>query len=377
MNLISSAAYCPGSLEQLTTALNAAVAQGAASIVIFATHSKEWHCEQLPAKIEKYEIPIIGGIFPEVLLNDKTYNEGFVVVGLKCRLDIATVHQLSLGDEAIAAQLLKQRELLIEAKTHITLVDGLASNIERLVECMYELMGLNVSAIGGGAGALDFIQRPCLFTKEGTLEDAAIIAAVQAPIHIGVSHGWEVMDGPYLVTGSEQNLLSTLNYTPAFQVYREKVELASGKNFDDHDFFSIAKTYPLGIEGLDGSLTVRDPLCLKGNRMVCVGEVPQNSTVYILKGTPQGLIKAADDAAYQAFSAFRRHTPNTPYTGLIFDCISRKLFLEEAFPEELSQIKRTLGKNGTCVGALTLGEISNASNGIVSLLNKSTVVGLL
>lgn len=377
MNLINSAVHCPNSLSALDQEISKAAQAGAKSIIVFAAYSTQWHCEQIIPLIAKHSFPIIGGIFPQVLLNTRAYDEGFVVASLNCHLDTVCVNHLSQGDEAIAAQLLKQRELLVNARTHLTLVDGLASNIERLVECMYELMGLNVTAIGGGAGALDFTQRPCLFTQQGALEDAAIIATFDAPIHLGVNHGWEVMDGPYLVTGSDQNVLTTLNYTPAFQIYQEKVESASGARFADHDFFSIAKTYPLGIEGLDGTLTVRDPLSLRGHGLVCVGEVPQNSTVYLLKGTPEGLIQAAGEATTQAYTRFSRANPNTHYTGFVFDCISRSLFLEEAFEQELAQIQHSLSGKGTTIGALTLGEISNTSNGIVSLLNKSTVVGLI
>lgn len=377
MNLISSAIHCPSSLPDLEDQLDLLVDAGAQSLLILAAHSPTWHCEQIISVISKYNIPIVGGIFPQVLLGDQAYDEGFVVAALNCPLDIVCINHLSSGDESIAAQLLNNREKLIKAKTHITLIDGLAANIERLVECMYELMGLNVTAVGGGAGALDFVQRPCLFTREGALEDAAIIAGVPSPIHLGVAHGWEVMEGPYLVTGSEQNMLTTLNYTPAFEIYREKVEAASGERFDDTNFFSIAKTYPLGIEGLDGSLTVRDPINLRGTKLMCVGEVPQNSTVYILKGRREGLIKAAGVAAATAYNAYRRQSATTPYSGLLFDCISRSLFLESQFEQELALIQHTLGDNGICVGALTLGEISNTSNGIVSLLNKSTVIGVL
>lgn len=377
MNLISEAVHCPSSLTVLEEQLDKLVGSGAQSLIIFAAFNPSWHCEQLIPIIAKYDITIAGGIFPQILLGAQAYDDGFVIAALNSPLDIVCINHLSQGDEAIAAQLLNNRDRLVKAGTHITLVDGLAANIERLVECMYELMGLNVTAIGGGAGALDFEQRPCLFTRDGALEDAAIIAGVNTPVHLGVAHGWEVMDGPYLVTGSEQNVLTTLNYTPAFDVYREKVEAASGASFDNNDFFSIAKTYPLGIEGLDGSLTVRDPISLRNKAMTCVGEVPQNSTVYILKGKREGLIRAAGEAAEQAHSAYRKQSPTTPYSGLLFDCISRSLFLESYFEQELALIHHMLGTNGVCVGALTLGEVSNTSNGIVSLLNKSTVIGLL
>lgn len=121
MNLISSAIHCPSSLPDLEDQLDLLVDAGAQSLLILAAHSPAWHCEQIISVISKYNIPIVGGIFPQVLLGDQAYDEGFVVAALNCPLDIVCINHLSSGDESIAAQLLNNREKLIKAKTHITL----------------------------------------------------------------------------------------------------------------------------------------------------------------------------------------------------------------------------------------------------------------
>ena len=63
---------------------------------------------------------------------------------------------------------------------------------------------------------------------------------------------------------------------------------------------------------------------------------------------------------------------------LIVDCISRVLFLEDKFEEELNNVSSAIKKDfsdAEISGALTLGEISSY-NGYLEFLNKTLVVGL-
>jgi len=59
------------------------------------------------------------------------------------------------------------------------------------------------------------------------------------------------------------------------------------------------------------------------------------------------------------------------------DCISRVLFLEERFGEELKVISQSLPDHLTNVGILSLGEIGNVRCGPIEWLNKTTVIGLM
>jgi hypothetical protein len=58
---------------------------------------------------------------------------------------------------------------------------------------------------------------------------------------------------------------------------------------------------------------------------------------------------------------------------MIFDCISRVLYLEEGFDKELEIIVRHCNTQAL-FGALSLGEIANSPSGSIRLLNKSTVI---
>jgi len=63
------------------------------------------------------------------------------------------------------------------------------------------------------------------------------------------------------------------------------------------------------------------------------------------------------------------------YSPLLFDCISRSMFMEDGFEEELKNIQDKLSY--MIEGALSIGEISSQDNGELIIHNKSTILGLL
>ena len=59
------------------------------------------------------------------------------------------------------------------------------------------------------------------------------------------------------------------------------------------------------------------------------------------------------------------------------DCISRYLFLDERFKEELEAISSAYAPNTILWGVLSLGEIANANEEGIEFYNKTCVVGTL
>ena len=360
----------------LAKAIQETLVPGTQSLLILANDADKWDPNKVNSLLTSLEIPILGGVFPYLIYKGKQLKEGTLVVGLNVTLELVLVEHLSQSKDTIEEQLETNNSTIEKAKYLIMIVDGLTDNIERLTEGLYGVTGQKSITIGCGSGSLDFVQRPCLFSNKGMIYDAALIAAIPAPFKLGLSHGWEVFEGPYLVTKSTGNILETLNYSPAFDVYQEHVEKISGLNFSEHDFFEIAKTYPLGIENLEGEILVRDPIVLKDKSLVCVGEVPENSVVYLLKGAAENLIAAAGGAAKIACHAKELVDDKDYSSVLLFDCISRALFLNNNFDEELSSIEKNINGYSDIFGALTLGEIGSSKNGPIEWLNKSTVIAV-
>lgn len=347
------------------------------SLLVFAADDNGWTDQQLDPLLTQADIPVLGGIFPQVIYQGRNYTEGAVLVALDQKPEWTLIDQLSNPDADFDSQLdalAEDWEELPQPATHLVFVDGLSTCIATLIESLFMNLGLEQGYLGGGAGSLSFQQQPCLLTPKGLVQDAALLIRLPLASGIGVAHGWEPITDAYKVTQSTKNLVHQLDWQPAFEVYRQQVEADAGSSFTDDNFFDLAKGYPLGINKLASEVVVRDPLMLAEDQaMVCVGEVPEGSFVRILRGSPESLIAAAGDAAQLAQKAWQAKQSQPPQLGCFIDCISRVLFMEDAILDEFQQVTGDY----PLVGALTLGEIANTGKDYLEFYNKTAVLGLL
>lgn len=318
--------------------------------------------------LEKYEGEIVGAIVPFVVYNNEFFNKGII----SCDLDEDNNFLLieDLNSFSIEETFFRQ------SKSLVVLVDGLSSYISDFLDNLFQNIPENTQVIGGGAGKMTFERDPVIFTKQEFLKDAAIIISLNKRLNLGIQNGWEYLEGPFLVTNSQKNVLKTLNYKNAFEVYKEVVEKDSGMKFADDNFFDIAKSYPLGIVKYDKEIIVRDPILVDSdNNLILVGDIPMNSTINILKGKEENLIKSSGFAIKNAMEHLEDDTQE--HNVVLFDCISRSIYLGDKFTEELAQIKKYMKPSKNLFGALTLGEIANNGDEYITFYNKTCVIGVL
>lgn len=343
------------------------------SIVVFSCDENGFTPETCDTLLQGLSKPVMGGVYPQIIVGREHYAKGTVAIGLPATVHYTIIKNISDPQHDLVTAV---EDVLApdghEETTLLILVDGFAARISGLIDALFENFGLQPNYLGGGAGSLSLKQKPCVMTPEGLLEDAAIIADTGLQSGIGVSHGWEVISDPIKVTASDRNTILQLNYRPAFEVYQEVVSPKAGETVTAEDFFRIAKGFPFGLRKMGTEVVVRDPLMVgEQGSLVCVGEVPANSFVHILQGQTERLIAAAGTANELAAQALQER--NGEQQGRIFiDCISRVLFMEERFGEELAQVDDGL----PMVGALTLGEIANSGQDYLEFYNKTAVVGL-
>jgi hypothetical protein len=346
---------------------------GVRGIMVLSCDENGFGPSDLDGILSASTVPLFGGLFPGIIDGTRLLERGTIVLGLPVTPAIRVLRNLSgvsttrrSGFEAPAA--------LQRAHTTFVFVDGTAGRIDALLEGILEAQGLESNYLGGGAGSLSMSRKPCLITNGGLLEDAAVVASLQLPSFLGVAHGFTVVSGPFEVTESEANRVYTLDWAPAFEVYREVVERLSGRSFAGEEFYALAKHYPFAIEKFGSESVVRDPVeAAPDGSLVCVGEVPRNSLLSIVSGDSESLIKAAGLAADHALKQCR--DAGGSGVMLFFDCVSRSLCLEESYRRELERVG---GDGGTrTVGALTLGEIANHGREYLDFHNKTAVVGIL
>lgn len=333
----------------------------------------------LISTLSKKAIAFIGAIVPAVISGTCKSTTGVVInvfptLGTPYLIKGLEQNEIELPDldpdglDALATQ-----------ATAFVLVDGLTANIGTFLSELYDYLGNSVHYLGGGAGSLSLQQKPCIFNAEGCFQDAALVVFLALSSSLGVRHGWQRIHGPVVATQTEKNLVHQLNWKDAFAVYREVVEQDSGETFNGDNFFDIAKGYPFGILKSGQEDIVRDPIVVQGEKtLVCVGEVAENASLHILKGSQSSLTAAAEQAASD--SARQIQPESQIHSVMVVDCISRVLFLEEDFIHELNALGKGLGDISKTVvpeGALTLGEISSYGEGFLEFFNKTIVVGTL
>ena len=85
------------------------------------------------------------------------------------------------------------------------------------------------------------------------------------------------------------------------------------------------------------------------------------------------MIDAAGKALALA-SAGLKTTQSKEQICIFMDCISRVLFLEDRFYEELNAVCK---KDRFLIGACTIGEIANSGNDYLEFYNKTSVAAIL
>ena len=366
--------YIPASgFDEIITAVEGLNPKDSEVVLILLAEEQMPDITALISSLNQRGINFIGGIFPRVISGEDIHSSGAVVRLLPLANKPLLVTELSTSTINLQHQLSDLK--FSKGSTAFILVDGLSTSIHSFLSLVFQQLGVSVKYFGGGAGNLSFQQQPCIFCPQGIYMDAAIIAFIDMDSELGIRHGWKRIAGPFVATRSEGGVIKELNWSNSYDVYKKTVEHESGLKFDEHSFFEIAKGYPFGIYSEGSEDIVRDPFQVtEKGEIICVGEVPENAVLNILKGEKSALIDAARQAIKDCFSSGFKNIESC----LVMDCISRVLFLEEDFKEELVSLSREISFNNSSVvpeGALTIGEIASREQGILEFYNKTIVVG--
>ena len=259
-------------------------------------------------------------------------------------------------------------------KVLLLLSDGLAGDQRQVVRGAYEVLGAGVPLVGGCAGDDLKMARTFQFHAGKVLTDAVVAAGIasDAPLGIGVRHGWRRVGEPMLVTASSGNRVHTLDDRPALDAYLEHLGFDEPINGDQEALARLALTHPLGFGTPRGEEIVR---FIGGGdfaerSLSCIAEVPQGALVWIMEGDAQSVLEATDAAAGDSLAALEGRPP----LGMIaFDCIARRGVLgDDGIQAEIDRLA-TLMAGAPIAGFYTYGEIARTS-GVRGFHNQTLVV---
>jgi hypothetical protein len=254
------------------------------------------------------------------------------------------------------------------------LTDGLAGDQQEIVRGAYGVLGAGVPLVGGCAGDDLRMTETLQIHGDRVLTDSVVAAGIasDAPLGIGVQHGWRRVGDPMLVTASGANRVLTLDDRPALDVYLDHLGVQAPDGVDAEWITHLALTHPLGLGGRGGEDQVRfvAGADLRDRSLSCIAEVPQGGLVWIMEGDATSVLAATDVACSDSLAAL---DGRPPLGMLAFDCIARRGVLgEHRVQAEIGRLA-ALAAGAPVAGFYTYGEIARV-RGIRGFHNQTLVV---
>lgn len=338
-----------------------------ASILILQADENRPTTEQMNRLLTMCSKPIIGGVFPELIARGQRKSEGTLLIPMRFRMTTAVIDAREECED-FDLQLAKHFGTGIHPEANIFIFDdALAPRKNECIHALFNFLGTTVKYLGGGAGSLTYGRFPCVYHNSGTHQDAIVLGMYQAPLSLGVAHGWQPISEPMKITEASGRTIISINWEPAFSVYKKFVENHSGSLFTDHNFIDIAKSYPVGVVKLDSEMIIRDPFKSDNDTLQIVNEIREGEYISIMHGNRDSLLSGAATARAQADEQFPNDAESQDFC---VDCITRVLFMGDAYDDELSLVQGNAELNGI----LSLGEIANSGDTYLEIYNKTVVV---
>lgn len=183
--------------------------------------------------------------------------------------------------------------------------------------------------------------------------------------------GWDKFGVMRRVTKSDGNILYSLDNRAALNLYKEYLGDKA------KDLPSAALLFPLAVYSDPKDLNnylVRTILGVdeKNNSMTFAGDIPQDSTVQLMKANFDRLIDGSSESANQLLNS---KLVNQGFV-IAISCVGRRLVLGERTEEELEVIKEFFPTSDIS-GFYSYGELSPHTNGSCELHNQTMTLTLL
>jgi hypothetical protein len=256
----------------------------------------------------------------------------------------------------------------------LMLTDGLAGDQQEIVRGAYSVVGAGVPLVGGCAGDDQEMTKTFQLHDDAVLSNSVVAAAIgsDAPLGIGVRHGWRRVGEPMLVSRSSHNRVFELDGAPALDTYLDRLQAPERVRSDPAEFTRFASTHPLGLTSRRGENHVRfiAEADFDKRALVCIAAVPQGGLVWLMEGDSDSVLQATDGACEDALDAL---DGNEPLGVMAFDCIARRGVLgDEGIRNEIARIAGN--RDGMPVaGFYTYGEIAR-TQGVSGFHNQTLVV---
>jgi hypothetical protein len=275
----------------------------------------------------------------------------------------AVVRDASGDRRAVGAQAASATEGLTDPHQALLMIaDGLTREQHELVRGAYSVLGAEVPIVGGCTA--DEVRYELTRQFHGTgagveqLSDSIVAVGLgsNAPLGVGVCHGWEKQGEPMVVTSSSGGELFLLDDKPALDVYLDRIGATRSLLDDQQKFSAVTLQHPLGLSRRNGQdLRVVHSGDPDRGSLLCLADVPQGALAWSMSAKATDLVDAASQSCQMAVDGLG----GLPPLGLlVFDCGARKLKFD---PEELKAEQEAIARvadGAPFAGFYTYGEIA-------------------
>jgi hypothetical protein len=315
------------------------------------------------------EVALAGGVFPELITGSRFRSHGVLLLCMPEMPDY--ILRDITGCDAVPAERVDQLagHILDRLKGDGVLFfifDALIPNVASVLDGLYLRLADRVQYGGVCAGSETFRPQACLFDSERFIQGGVLILLMPQGRGAMLEHGYSIPVEQIVATSSHGNCIRTIDWRPAFDIYRELIRKQYDEEVTRENFFKFGVHFPFGIVRANGEVLVRIPVDLTDDGSLhCIGEVPENAMLVLLHARDEELMDGALRLANRVSRSAADH-------HLIFYCAGRKLHLgRERAQVELDAIHSVAGD---VAGALSLGEIGNVADGSYPLFHNAALV---
>jgi hypothetical protein len=261
----------------------------------------------------------------------------------------------------------------LEYKVLLLLTDGLARLQENVLRGAYSVVGAGVPLFGGGATGPS--PELCYQIHNGrVLHDGVVAATIasDAPIGIGISHGWRKVGEAMVVTRSDKARVYTLDKEPALDKYLRALNAPPEVYHDPEAFSAWSMTRPLGVQRRSGvaAKNISQDVDFEGRSIGGGTEMVQGALVWATEGDSDSILDATEVACQDAVDALGG---NKPIGLLAMSCMGCKVVLGHDGVEQESKRIAGRARGAPFAGFHTHGEICR-TRGVEGFHNQTLVV---
>ena len=307
------------------------------------------------------------------IIRDGVYDNSIVATAIELeqsRLKCVKTH-ISEHVSSFDAGLFLKEQLQSDDLSGIFIIsDGLMVEGSELVRGFNHENTKNIPITGGLAGDAARFQNTYTSLNEAPGK-GNIIAVGFYGDHMHIGHGslggWDEFGYERTITRSDKNVLFEVDEEKALDLYKRYL----GSFAEQLPGSALMFPLSMRVPGADKYL-IRTILATDDNEsaMIFAGNMPQGSTVRMMRGDIQKLIRASATAAKDSVETLKNRKPQLT---LMLSCVGRKIIMDKKVEEEVLAAEEVIDGDCAVAGFYTYGGLSPFGVGTPCELHNQTM----